>query len=80
MRHITVRAFGEPPCHGEIVVEHLAPPSQETGETTRHRSLPIIGQGGPGGQGTRPAAPATVWRCQRCDARWDKEPLPDEAL
>jgi hypothetical protein len=74
MRHITVRAFGEPPCHGEIVTEHVAP---EAPREPRLRSLPILGQGPGGGP---PAGPATVWRCTRCEQKWEKEPLPDEAL
>lgn len=73
MRHITVRAFDEPPCQGEIVIEHVAP---QAPSEPRLRSLPILGQK-PGGD---PLGPATVWRCTRCDMKWEKEPLPDEAL
>lgn len=74
MRHITLRTFGEPPCQGEIVVEHVAP---QAPAGPRLRSLPILGQGQ---GGDNPAGPTTVWRCTRCDQKWEKEPLPDEAL
>lgn len=73
MRHITVRAFDEPPCHGEIIVEHIAP---QAPSEPRLRSLPILGQA----SGSGPPAPTAVWRCTRCDTKWEKEPLPDEAL
>ncbi|MFO0572892.1 MAG: hypothetical protein U1A78_02755 [Polyangia bacterium] len=89
MRHIAVRAYGQPPCHGEIsqVPRPDGPAPQPAGTqpagtqpeaaqpVTRLPSLPIVGQGRPSA-----ARAAQVWRCSGCGTLWEHEPLPDEAL
>ena len=79
MRHIAVRAYGQPPCHGEISQVPRpggpAPQPEGTAPVTRLPSLPILGQGRPAA-----AAAAQVWRCSGCGMTWEHEPLPDEAL
>lgn len=81
MRHIAIRAYGQPPCNGEISQvprpDEPAPQPGGTTPVTRLPSLPIIGQGAAGGQAARAAQ---VWRCSGCGTTWEHEPLPDEAL
>lgn len=66
MRHIALVSFAEGPCNGTIdMVQRRAEPQPFR--------LPILG------------APAqepvtSEWLCQRCGQRWQREPLPQEAL
>jgi len=70
LRHISIAGFGGSPCHGHISrVESAAPVANP------RRLLPILGA--PEGAASSPRA---SWVCERCGQRWDREPLPEEAL
>lgn len=72
MRHITILAFGGPPCNG--LIKYTAP--RETTSPTRlapGRSLPILSN-------APPPRDAGEWVCERCGKIWSREPLPEEAL
>ncbi len=64
MRHIEIKGFAEPPCHGTVI--EVVPSADP-----RRLRLPIIG---------RPAHPDKEWRCERCGQHWTAEPQPEEAL
>jgi hypothetical protein len=70
LRHISISGFGGSPCNGRLLqVESSAPVANP------RRSLPILGA--PSGS---PSPLVLTWVCERCGQRWEREPLPEEAL
>ncbi len=69
MRHITITAFSQQICDGEIVKEAI--PHKESALRFRLPVYPSVGVA---------AKPPIRWRCLGCNQVWDREPLPQEAL
>jgi len=66
VRHIALTGFGDGACNGNI--ERVARPPQ-----AQPFRLPILGA-------PQPEPLTEEWLCQRCGQRWQREPLPQEAL
>lgn len=72
MRHIALLSADAPPCNGEI--RHLPPSANKPATANRpYPSLPILGA-------PAQSEPVGEWVCDRCGMKWQREPLPQEAL